>query len=264
MAAAYGASVLVVPTGGLFAASSPEAFLKRKQKPKGPDVEKWLAPSRAYRRFAGVGVLAATVCSSSMVIAAPSPAGRPSEVTQGEIPRQDPLKYPPAAFMAVPSPEDKQARANQRQLGFGLAGGGYIAPGRFTVLDGMTLTIEATWRRAVNHRYRFELGAEGKFVRTGDTTQGGIGLPLRFVSGVRRYAEVDITIVPFFSRIGFDVTSFASINGFGVRLEMGFHFPLTSHFSLGVAPFAFGLMRSSEADSLFTYEPKVWMKVALL
>ena len=166
--------------------------------------------------------------------------------------------------MTLEAPSDPQREMNGRMLGVGLSGGGYFAPGRFAVKDGATLELEVTWRIPSSARQRAEIGLEGRYVRTDDVSQGGIGLPLRFVSGLGRFAELDAALIPFYTRVVFDSPYFEAANGFGARFQLGFGFPLVSRFSIGITPLAFGLMASPDIDVLFTYEPKVWVKLTPL
>jgi hypothetical protein len=146
-------------------------------------------------------------------------------------------------------------------LGIGLAFGLYVAP-RFGVSSGATMELETTWRFGVSAKARFELGLEGRLVLTGDATQGGIGVPVRFVAGVGTKTEMDVTIVPFYSRTSFDSKYFEPVNAFGGRFQWGIGWALSSHVQLGVSPIVIGIMGSSEVKALFTYEPKFWVKVA--
>jgi hypothetical protein len=85
-------------------------------------------------------------------------------------------------------------------------------------------------------------------------------LPLRYVAGLGRFAELDAAIIPFYSRVVFDARYFEPVNGFGARFLLGIDFPIVSRFALGVTPFAFGLMGGSRIDTLFTYEPRLSVK----
>ncbi|MDI1448259.1 prolipoprotein diacylglyceryl transferase family protein [Polyangium sp. 6x1] len=191
-----------------------------------------------------------------------------------------PYPYPPppqgatpqAGVKSVPADElppeerleDPQKDYNKRRFSIGLAGGGYFAPGRFAVKDGALVDLEATYRITTGPRQRFEIGLEGRFVGTTDAAQGGIGVPMRFVAGLGRYSEIEFTTIPFYSRVVFDSAYFEPANGFGARFQLGFGFPLTSHFAIGFTPVGFGLMGSGSVNTLFTYEPRFWVKVAPL
>ncbi|TKD01998.1 prolipoprotein diacylglyceryl transferase [Polyangium fumosum] len=198
---------------------------------------------------------------------------------QGAAPYPYPYPYPypppppggtPTGVRSVPAeelppeekPADPQKEYNKLRFGIGLAGGGYFAPGRFAVKDGALVDLEATYRIATGSRQRFEIGLEGRFVGTNDAAQWGIGVPLRFVTGLGRYAEIDFTTMPFYSRVVFDSAYFEPANGFGARFQLGFGFPLTSHFAIGFTPLGFGIMGSGSVHTLFTYEPRFWVKVA--
>ncbi|MDI3289577.1 prolipoprotein diacylglyceryl transferase family protein [Polyangium sp. 15x6] len=201
---------------------------------------------------------------------------------QGAAPYPYPYPYPyppppqgatpPTGVRSVPAeelppeekPADPQREYNKLRFGIGLAGGGYFAPGRFAVKDGALVDLEATYRIATGPRQRFEVGLEGRFVGTTDAAQWGIGVPLRFVTGIGRYAELDFTAVPFYSRVSFDSAYFEPANGFGSRFQFSFGFPLTSHFAIGFTPLGFGVMGSGSVNALFTYEPRFWVKVAPL
>ena len=197
---------------------------------------------------------------------------------QGAAPYPYPYPYPPppqggtppTGVKSVPAeelppeerPADPQREYNKHRFGIGLAGGGYFAPGRFSVKDGALVDLEATYRIATGPRQRFEIGLEGRFVGTGDAAQWGIGVPLRFVAGLGRYSEIEFTTMPFYSRVVFDAANFEPANGFGARFQLGFGFPLTSHFALGFTPLGFGIMGSGSVNTLFTYEPRFWVKVS--
>ncbi|MBK9266881.1 MAG: prolipoprotein diacylglyceryl transferase [Polyangiaceae bacterium] len=178
-----------------------------------------------------------------------------------------PPQQPPPGSTPPPAEEpdepkaDRQKGYNERHLGIGLALGGYLAP-KFGVSHGTTMELEATWRFNSSVRTRLEVGLEGRLVLTSDATQGGIGVPLRFVAGLGRTTEMDVTMVPFYSRIGFDSKYFESINAFGARFQWGIGWPLSSHIALGVNPIVIGVMGSSDVKPVFTFEPKIWVKVA--
>ncbi len=167
---------------------------------------------------------------------------------------------PPAVLEPEVPKTDPQAEGNNRRFSIGLGFGGYFAP-KFGVSNGTVAQLEATFRFPLGLRTRMEAGFEGKFVGATDAVQGGVGLPMRFVSGLGRNSEMDATIVPFYSRIGFDSEYFESVNGFGVRFELGIGFPVSPYFALGLSPLVLGVMSSSDVKAVFTYEPKVWLKV---
>jgi prolipoprotein diacylglyceryltransferase len=206
----------------------------------------------------------------------PYPYPYPYPPPQGAAPY--PYPYPPPPHGAVPPgtvsvpadelPEemrdDPQKDGNKRQLGIGLAGGGFLAPGRIAVSNGWTLDLEVMYRFGAHYRQRVEIGLEGRFLKTADVIQGGIGVPFRFVSGLGRFAELEATLVPFYTRIVFDSPYFEPANGFGARLRVGFNFPVTSFLSLGLTPLGLSIMGSGSVSTLFTYEPAIFLRIALI
>ncbi len=208
----------------------------------------------------------------------PVPGAQPYPPQPGAQPYPYPYPYPP---LGAPPPQkpandeqpptdeaddlkaDHQKALNARRLGIGLALGLYIVP-RFGVSNGGTIDFDAAWRVQVSTRGRFEFGLGGTFVMAGDATIGGVSIPLRFVSGVSRRTEVEVAVAPFYSRIRFDSKYFEPENLIGARFQVGIGWALNSHFQLGLSPIVVGIMGSSEVKTLFTYEPKFWVRVAAL
>lgn len=185
-----------------------------------------------------------------------------------------PYPYPPPNGQQPPKTEspkeepeepnaDNQKEINKRRLGIGLGFGLYLVP-RFGVSNGGTIDFEAAWRIPTSDRARFELGLGGTFVVASDATLGGVAVPLRFVAGISRRMEMEIGVSPFYSRISFDSKFFEPVNVFGARLQAGMGWPLGTHFLLGISPIVIGVMGSADVKTLFTYEPKFWMRVAAL
>jgi len=160
-------------------------------------------------------------------------------------------------------PADNQKDINKRRLGIGVGFGLYLVP-RFGVSNGGTIDFDVAWRVPVAPRARFELGLGGTFVFAGDATLGGVMAPLRFVSGISRRMEMEIGVSPFYSRLSFDSPYFEPVNVFGARLQAGMSWPLGTHFQLGISPLVVGIMSSPDVKTLFTYEPKFWIRVAAL
>jgi len=158
-------------------------------------------------------------------------------------------------------PVDRQKEYNLHRLGIGLSFGAYLAP-KFGVSNGSVVELEAMWRSKTSRRTRFEVGLEGRMVLAGDATHGGVGVPLRIAGGLGRMMEMDATLVPFYSRIGFDSKYFEPVNAFGARFQWGIGWSLSSYFALGVNPIAVAIMGSSQVQPVFTIEPKIWVKVA--
>lgn len=186
----------------------------------------------------------------------------------GAYPYPYPYPYPPPPGAVPPPPAkpeqpkpDYQKEYNTRNFGIGFALGMYIAP-RFGAANGTTIELETVWRKPISERSRVELGLEGRMVVTSDATQGGIGAPVRFVGGVGRRMEMDVSLVPFYSHVGFESKYFQPIDAFGARLQMGMGWPLSSYVQLGISPIVIGVMGSGDMKALLTYEPKFWVKVA--
>jgi hypothetical protein len=131
-------------------------------------------------------------------------------------------------------------------------------------MSGGTLDLEITWRLSLPSFQRLDVGLEGRYLRTTEATQGGIGLPIRYAARMGRHAEVEASFVPFYSRLAFDSSFFKPANGFGARVRVGFGFPIVPAFSLGVTPIGLSLMGSSNVRLLVTYEPSVWVRFALI
>ena len=159
--------------------------------------------------------------------------------------------------------EDHQKLLNTRRLGIGLAFGAYVVT-RFGVSNGGTFDFDAMYRVLASERARFEVGLGGTFVVADDATIAGVAVPLRFVSGVNRVTEMEVGIAPFYSRISFDAPYFEPLHVFGARLSASVGWTLGSHFQMGISPIVVGMMGSSDVKLLFTYEPKFWMRAAIL
>jgi len=178
-------------------------------------------------------------------------------------PQQPPKKEaPPTEEPEKPRP-DHQKELNGRRLGLGVGFGLFLTP-RFGVSNGGTMEFEATWRVQTSDRARFEFGLGGAYIPTGDASLGGVFVPMRFVAGASRYMEVEVAIMPFYYRITFDSKYFEPVNVFGGRLQPGMGWTLGSHFQLGISPIVVGIMGSTDVKTLFTFEPKVWLRVAAL
>ncbi|HRI65414.1 MAG TPA: prolipoprotein diacylglyceryl transferase [Polyangium sp.] len=174
---------------------------------------------------------------------------------------------PPAAAQTPKEPEkpkeDYQKMLNTRRLGIGLSFGGYIVT-RFGVSNGGTIDIDGTYRWPTSERARFELGLGGTFITTTDATLAGVAIPFRFVGGVNRVTELEVGMAPFYSRLNFDTPYFEAIDLFGTRLSMSIGWTLGTHFQLGISPIVVGLMGGPDVKALFSYEPKFWMRAAIL
>jgi phosphatidylglycerol:prolipoprotein diacylglycerol transferase len=212
----------------------------------------------------------------------PPPGGQPYPYPPpaGAQPYPYPYPYPPPPGTAVTPPpqkqsdtktppveepeepkEDRQKDYNARHFGIGLSFGAYLAP-KFGVSNGSTMELEVMWRFNTSVRSRMEVGLEGRMVITSDATQGGVGLPIRFATGLGRAMEMDVTMVPYYMRVGFDSNYFEPVNAFGARFQWGIGWPLASRFALGINPIAIGLMGAPDVKPLFTFEPRIWLKVA--
>lgn len=199
----------------------------------------------------------------------------PNTQPPGAQPYPYPYPYPPATTPPPPKKEmppaeemsepkaDYQRELNTRRLGIGLAFGLYLTP-KFGVANGGTFDFEAAWRFWTDERTRIEAGLGGTFVSTSDSSLGGVSVPLRFVAGIGPRTEFEVGASPFYSRITFDSAFFQPVNVFGARLQLGIGWTLGTHFQLGLSPVVVGIMGSSEVDTVFTYEPKLWMRAALL
>jgi prolipoprotein diacylglyceryltransferase len=202
--------------------------------------------------------------------AQPYPYGPPAPVAQsypygppnGQVLPPSKVEAPVKEEPEEP-PADSQKEINKRRLGIGVAFGLYLVP-RFGVSNGGTIDFETVWRIPAALRARFELGLGGTFVLASDATLGGVAIPLRFVSGISRRTEMEIGVTPFYSRLSFDSPFFEPVNVLGARLQAGVGWPLGTHFQLGISPIVIGIMGSADVKTLFTYEPKFWMRVAAL
>ncbi len=174
---------------------------------------------------------------------------------------------PPAAAQKPSEPvapqEDYQKMLNTRRLGIGMSFGAYVVT-RFGVSNGGTLDFDVAYRAIASERARFEVGLGGTFVVATDATLGGVAIPLRFVSGVSRATEMEVGIAPFYSRLSFDSPYYEPIHLFGARLSMSIGWTLGTHFQLGISPIVVGLMGGPDVKALFSYEPKFWMRAAIL
>jgi hypothetical protein len=157
--------------------------------------------------------------------------------------------------------KDKQKEANKRHLAIGLSGGGFITP-RWEVKNGGVLELEILWRFRVQPRHRFEVGVEGRFVGTGDTTHVGVGVPLRFVFGMSELLEMDFTMALSYTRLLFEQPFFVPRNAFTARLGWGFGFLVAPSLSVGATPLGFAFMAGERVEPFVAYEPSLWVRFA--
>jgi len=160
--------------------------------------------------------------------------------------------------------QDQQVEFNKRRLGLGLFMGGFVVPGRWEISNGGVFGLEALYRIPTNRRYRWEVGVEGRFVRTFDATHGGAGAVARFAFGLNRYVEMDATIVLSYSRIGFDLPFFASRNAMVAQSRWGVGLLLSRSVSLGITPMGGTVVLGDHVDPFFVYEPTLWVRFAPL
>jgi hypothetical protein len=132
------------------------------------------------------------------------------------------------------------------------------------VSNGVAVDFDATWRFRSDERTRVEAGLGGTFVSTSDANISGVSVPLRFVAGLNHRSEFEVALTPSISRLSFDSEFFIPVNVFALRLHAGVGWALGTHFQIGLSPIAVGILGSSDVDITFTYEPKLWMRVAML
>lgn len=160
--------------------------------------------------------------------------------------------------------EDQQVEYNKRRLGLGVSVGGFFVPGRWEISNGASFGLEAMYRVPFDRRFRFEVGADGRFVRTFDSTHAGAGAQGRIVFGLNRYVEMDVSATFSYSRVSFDLPFFASRNAFVAQARWGVGFLLSRYVSLGVTPLAATFMVGDHVDELFAFEPVMWARFAPL
>jgi hypothetical protein len=139
---------------------------------------------------------------------------------------------------------------------------GYFAPGRFTVLDGGALDVDILARFATSDTTRMEIGVGLRGISTGDTTLYSVGVPLRAHFGIGRNIEMSLGFLPAFYLLSFNSAYFESVPAFGARLSWGIQFPLGTRVVVGFAPVSFLVLASPEVDTVFAYDPGVWVGAA--
>jgi hypothetical protein len=157
--------------------------------------------------------------------------------------------------------KDRQKAANKRHLAIGLAGGAFSAP-RWEITDGGLIAPEIVWRVPIQPRHRLEVGVEGRFVRTFDTTHARVGVPFRFVFGMSELLEMDFTLALSYTRLLFELPYFVPRNGFTTRIGWGLGFVLAPSVSIGMTPIGFAFIAGERVESFVAYEPDIWVRFA--
>jgi prolipoprotein diacylglyceryltransferase len=159
---------------------------------------------------------------------------------------------------------DRQAIVNERRIGITAGFAGFLTPGRFAVESGPTFDLEGAARFKVGKRERFEVGLQLRFTTTPDANQYGIGVPLRFVAGLGRSVEMDVTAVPGYTHVSFASPYYGGANAFSLRASGGMAFPIGTRVTLGFTPLGLMLLGSSSVRLVIAYEPRLWLGVGFL
>lgn len=198
-----------------------------------------------------VALFAATSSLFSIVASAQTPTDQTPTFATSSAPTSD--------WTSPWHRKNNQDAANARHLGIGVTGAGFIT-GRWEVANGGIFELDVVWRRAMQTRYRLEVGGAFRMVSTRDALLLGGIVPFRFVAGVTDRVEMDLGLAMGYTRILFDQPFFASRNGFVMSAKWSLGYLVNSSVAFGITPLGLSVLAGERVDPVVTYEPAIWAR----
>ena len=173
-----------------------------------------------------------------------------------------PEPAPPPPAPPPPPEKPKEPPPPRRYVTLRAALGGALVLGNPNVPSGGVLELAGLYRVPLD-RNRFEIGLETRGFRNSVATHYALGVPIQLVFGVARHFEIATLLAADYTWIVFDSPYFRGTNAWSARVEIGFQFPIDSRVSLGLSPLSFGVLTSRPVGIMTTYEPRLWLGLAL-